>query len=98
PPCSPRFPSTTLFRSRRDHPTQHMVQPLELRGVLDRDHIANVTHYAKQAAVAQWVQANTAYFRVGNVVAFFAVLYLGAHFYERLDRKSTRLNSSHVKI
>src|SRR5690606_21544977 len=50
--------------NRRDHTAQHVVQALELRGILDSDYIADVAYYAQQAAVAQRVEADTTYLSV----------------------------------
>src|SRR5256885_12302308 len=84
PPRSTLFPYTTLFRSRRE-----LVG--DLRGVLDQEGIGvdrrGVLRHGEGVAVA--VEDRAALGGHRHVLALLR---------ERADRKSTRLNSSHLVI
>ena len=58
----------------RDDTAQHMVEPLVLAGVLDRQHVGYLFHYADRRMVAFAVGADGAHLLVGEVVAAGAVL------------------------
>src|SRR5207302_9065373 len=90
PPCSTLFPYTTLFRSRRG------VAVLEFLGELDRPRVEE-----RRANQQRILQRNGDEVEPPNFAAVAAaehvdtveVVVVGM-----TDRKSTRLNSSHVKI
>src|SRR2546430_9380846 len=93
PPRSPLFPYTTLFRSRRravdavsgTPPGREERQPMRIVRVL-----SPLTRIAVTAAAVVTASAG-AYFTVDH-------FHGGAHKASALDRKSTRLNSSHSQI
>src|SRR5690606_40763227 len=89
PPCSTLFPYTTLFRSFYQLSTQSIVQA------------------AHPAAGSTTTRPNAANRGSGLMARFFRAGRWGTPllprrslqpFTAKLDRKSTRLNSSHVKI
>src|SRR5690606_40442647 len=91
PPTSPLFPYTTLFRSRDNA----VVDDMSLKVVTQRAPTAEELADLKFAfRVAKHVKSNAiVYARNGATVG------IGAGQMSRVeDRKSTRLNSSHVKI
>src|SRR5690606_39548667 len=84
PPCSPLFPYTTLFRS--------------LAGVLsERVAVVNIAIEGMLLAGA-FTGAVIGSLLGGTIGLIGAVLVGGAFGLLLADRKSTRLNSSHVKI
>src|SRR5690606_39406915 len=91
PPRSTLFPYTTLFRSMaRDH---GMIEPFEPRQVRD----------AQGSRIVSYGVSSYGYdVRCANEFKIFTnintTIVDPKHFDQRKDRKSTRLNSSHVKI
>src|SRR5690606_41549349 len=91
PPSSPPFPYTTLFRSNLDLAT------LARLGLLDQ-----VEDIRREDVAADDRQIGRRLFRLGllhhaaHPVDVIPQRLAGDHIYR--DRKSTRLNSSHVKI
>src|SRR5690606_41451884 len=91
PPPSPLFPYTTLFRSKRLLNEVSLLNPVVVRVLLDqrlcglRDvggDLSLVGHFYKNV---EPVETTVKWLRTGRLSS-------------RKDRKSTRLNSSHVKI
>src|SRR5690606_41678069 len=87
PPTSPRFPYTTLFRS---HP------PHLQRRLGEADHARRADRVRRQHAAGRVHRQITAQARDALLDQPPPLAALGEP--EALDRKSTRLNSSHVKI
>src|SRR5690606_40514192 len=96
PPRLPLFPYTTLFRS----PTKQAV--LDMKSTLDEAGIANQDPALRSAARQAFY--NTSKFTLRDLKNRANQAQLKADFEAYLDgfspkdRKSTRLNSSHVKI
>src|SRR3712207_9295962 len=94
PPRSTLFPYTTLFRSRRSRPTprRHRVgDPGKIRTVQTIEIIIGLL---LAVAALAWLAA-----RLRIAYPILLVLGgLGLSFIPNLDRKSTRLNSSHANI
>src|SRR3712207_7485422 len=83
PPRSTLFPYTTLFRSERELPAD-LAQPRV--GVVERVLLAPLRQRLGIAVDA------------GGVLAHLGVALLGGVLVDVVDRKSTRLNSSHANI
>src|SRR5690606_40895312 len=85
-PTSPLFPYTTLFRSSAT------CMPVMIESLADKLGFA-------RARVELLVPLSVSLLRVGPVVFYVCATLFIAQLYGRsLDRKSTRLNSRHVKI
>src|SRR5690606_41410526 len=97
PPSSTLFPYTTLFRSRR---WKGILIGLGLVLCLSAVH-AQTTHYVKEGAVgasdgSSWADAYPRLQPALDAASEGDQIWVARGSY--LDRKSTRLNSSHVKI
>lgn len=62
----------------RDHSAEYVVQACVLRGILDRHHVAYVFHHTDNRSIASVAGADSASFRVGNVIAVAAELDVSA--------------------
>src|SRR5256885_6759300 len=93
PPKSTLFPYTTLFRS------------VEVPGFFNGGDVRRLLHHAHQPLIASRAAAVGAWISIGYVVADRAKPQIRLHVTNCsrqglgiLDRKSTRLNSSHLVI
>src|SRR5690606_41640376 len=93
-PCSPVLPSTTLFRSRiHPEPVPTVTADMRLRGI---HHVSGITddleraHDFYEGALGLRIVKRTVNQDDGRTRHWFWA--------SLRDRKSTRLNSSHVKI
>src|SRR3712207_7069772 len=84
PPRSTLFPYTTLFRS----PTYH------LANIVD-DHLMEVTHVIRGE---EWLPSAPLHVLLYQAFGWQDTMPSFAHLPLLLDRKSTRLNSSHANI
>src|SRR5256886_12598333 len=82
PPRSTLFPYTTLFRSAELTPVK--INAVVQRGVNDHTVLELVEHFRGTGVIVRFIE----YMDVGN----------RNHWRSELDRKSTRLNSSHSQI
>src|SRR3712207_7265161 len=96
PPRSTLFPYTTLFRSR-EHMTEDML--LLYRETLEREDKITMAHsiemrepFLDLKVIAFSMQTDMKLSVKGSGDTF------GKHVHRKLDRKSTRLNSSHANI
>src|SRR5205814_7473641 len=94
PPRPTPFPYTTLFRSvTADQISRRLADLYSASGGLIRQSLART-----RARLAHWAGPTHTWWKVGGVLAAFALLF---GLFGRLpyrDRKSTRLNSSHLGI
>src|SRR5690606_39899892 len=86
-PSSTFFPYTTIFRSLR--------YPIQAFTALIFPYCMCFLPFAEWELVRSCFRALLRIGPVGVFAGLYSALY---RFYPRLDRKSTRLNSSHVKI
>src|SRR5690606_41388917 len=88
PPTPTLCPYTTLFRSRLHHRQHHLGEPLPGVRAVHRRRLEQVVWHQREAGHQQQGHERR------------GLPHLGQHDDEqrRKDRKSTRLNSSHVKI
>src|SRR3712207_8855704 len=87
PPRSTLFPYTTLFRSGVELDTGELPQQI---GQLSRTLAAGLRHLAVGLALCGMV--------IGSAIGAVLLRSLGGGDWAYLDRKSTRLNSSHANI
>lgn len=57
-----------------------MVQPVELLGTFNRDHITDIFYHADEVLYAQVVAANAAEIGIGNIVTAGTEFYFAPHF------------------
>src|SRR5207249_12199680 len=96
-PTATLFPYTTLFRSDSGRPVRTVVYfRIGRDGQVSLTQIESSSGYAffDQTALRALLSATP----LPPLPAGYADQYLGVHFGFELDRKSTRLNSSHVSI
>src|SRR5690606_40173633 len=96
PPTSPLFPYTTLFRSSLHQPFRKRAAVVAA-GRADRRDLVAAPHQ-QHGLVADVAQERGAFRKVGERHALGEVGAGGGGWFGCQDRKSTRLNSSHVKI
>src|SRR3712207_9243236 len=94
PPRSTLFPYTTLFRSIR---TQQEVFITSLRVIPESPTLENYVEVLYSAQFSVFL-INSLKLSVAGSVGAILVAAPAAYAFSRLDRKSTRLNSSHANI
>src|SRR5690606_39801955 len=92
PPAPPRFPYTTLFRSLRE------VRKALLEADVALPVVKDFTEQVKEQALGQEVLASLNPGQAFVKIVHDRLVSVMGEANEGLDRKSTRLNSSHVKI
>src|SRR5690606_39389553 len=93
PPSSPLFPYTTLFRSRF-HESHHIVVPIQMIRLVE-----GAVIFSLYVAQVDEINAFTEFAGHGDQIIVTArAVGAGTQGEAIGDRKSTRLNSSHVKI
>src|SRR5690606_41231064 len=95
PPLSTLFPYTTLFRSGLANDIYAQVGLVMLVGLLGKNAVL-IVEFAVQSHAKGMPVVRAAI--EGARVRFRPILMTSFAFIAGLDRKSTRLNSSHVKI
>src|SRR5690606_41197373 len=91
----PLFPYTTLFRSGAGQFAQLSNEILTNGGMAPNPAFADPSAFGRGT---DWLDAFLGSGRMGNVTLSFTQGNENSSVYSSLDRKSTRLNSSHVKI
>src|SRR5207302_9990093 len=86
PPPSTLFPYTTLFRSTAQIFHHRLRARMHVQLLVHRPHVAAHRINADVHAICDTVRS------------YVRTVYEKLHVHSRTDRKSTRLNSSHVKI
>src|SRR5436309_11914139 len=92
PPCSALFPYTTLFRSVHELQGKTELVMADVRALRRREYQIRAESLESRERVVKWQ------LEIRESERSLEMLKSVSRKFERIDRKSTRLNSSHVKI